>query len=501
MHELLPYIPAQLTDINSSLHYFMPELLLTILFILVFITDLLTGKKNMKFCRLVAMAGMALVLWHDVLQLNTLHAAHFIFNGMLLLQHSSIVFKLIIDTLVILLLLYIPWDKALRAHYKGLADLYSIIIASVLGLHLMLMAVNLLSIYVAIEMVSIASYLMAAYRSDTAVSTEAGMKYVLFGATSSAVMLYGISLLYGFAGSLDVLQGGFIVNICAANPVAVSLAIVMVMVGIGFKLSFVPVHFWVPDVYQGAATPVTAYLSTLPKIAAFGLLLNFLVPFVHYPYANFTAFDFNLFLSVVGIVTMLVGNLAALWQTNIKRLLAYSSIGHTGFALIAVATFSGQGILALIFYLAVYAVANMAALMLATYYVNKIGAHNLDDYKGVGLRYPLPSICFVIILISLAGLPITAGFNGKVLVFSAAYAAYQQSGNGWLLALMITGAATTLISLFYYIKIPLYMFLKKNEHHADDLIVNHRYLLMLICVLTVFLLLVGVFPQMLGILN
>jgi NADH-quinone oxidoreductase subunit N len=356
-----------------------------------------------------------------------------------------------------------------------------------------------LSIYVAIEMVSIASYLMAAYRSDTAVSTEAGMKYVLFGATSSAVMLYGISLLYGFAGSLDILQGSFIINICAANPVAVSLAIVMVMVGIGFKLSFVPVHFWVPDVYQGAATPITAYLSTLPKIAAFGLLLNFLVPFVHYPYANFTAFDFGLFLSVVGIATMLVGNLAALWQTNVKRLFAYSSIGHTGFGLIAVATFSGQGILALVFYLAVYAVANIGALMLATYYVNKIGAHNLDDYKGVGLRYPLPSICFVIILISLAGLPITAGFNGKVLVFSAAYAAYQQSQNGWFLALMITGAATTLIALFYYIKIPMYMFLKKNEYHANDQIINHKYLLIMICFIAAFLLAVGLFPQMLDI--
>ena len=397
--------------------------------------------------------------------------------------------------LALMMVIYIPWDKALRAHFKGLGDLYSIIIASVFGLHLMLMAVNLLSIYLAVEMVSIASYLMVAYRSDTGVSTEAGMKYVLFGAVSSAIMLYGISLLYGFSGTLDIWNDGFIQNLMHVSPVSVSLALVLVMVGIGFKLSFVPMHFWVPDVYQGAATPVTAYLSTLPKIAGFGLLVNFLSPFVFRP--EWTAFDFRLLLSVVGIVTLIAGNVAAIWQTDIKRMLAYSSIGHTGFALMGIVAFTEQGLSALLFYLAVYAIANAGALMLCTYYVNKIGAHDLNSYKGVGLRYPLPSVCFVIILISLAGLPVTAGFNGKVLIFSAVYTVYQQGHNGWLLALMITGAATTLISLFYYIKIPLHLFLKKNEHHAEDLIVNHRYLLFFICIISFFLLAVGVFPQIL----
>ncbi|WP_448697653.1 NADH-quinone oxidoreductase subunit N [Mucilaginibacter sp. AW1-3] len=500
MNDLIPYIPARLKDITDSLHYFVPELCLSILFLLVFITDLVARKSNALICRVAAMAGIIWVSFETYRQLVTLSAPHLFFNGALLLHHVSILFKLIIDVIALLILLYIPWDKALRSHYKGLADLYSIVIASVLGLHLMTMAANLLSIYIAVEMVSIASYLMAAYRSDTAVSTEAGMKYVLFGATSSAIMLYGISLLYGFAGTMDIFTNSFITNLMLTNPVSVSLAIVLVMVGIGFKLSFVPMHFWVPDVYQGAATPITAYLSTLPKIAGFALLINFLRPFVLNSF--WSAFDFRLLLSVVGIITMIVGNLAAIWQNNIKRLLAYSSIGHTGFALMAIATFSGQGISSLIFYLAVYAVANLAALMLGTYYVNKIGAATLDSFKGVGLRYPLPSVCFVIILISLAGLPITAGFNGKVLVFSAVYNMYQQNHDYLLLALMITGAATTVIALFYYIKIPLYLFLKKNDHHADDLIVNHRYLLMMICFLTFLLLFIGIFPQFLsGILN
>ncbi|WP_295647856.1 NADH-quinone oxidoreductase subunit N [uncultured Mucilaginibacter sp.] len=495
MNNLPQLIPAQLNDILQSMWYFIPEIILVALFIKVFVLDLIFGKRYPNLSRNAAIAGVVVVLFTDLLQLSNITESRFIFNGMLLLQHSSVCFKLVIDVLALVMVIYIPWDKALRAHFKGLGDLYSIIIASVFGLHLMLMAVNLLSIYLAVEMVSIASYLMVAYRSDTGVSTEAGMKYVLFGAVSSAIMLYGISLLYGFSGTLDIWNDGFIQNLVHVSPVSVSLALVLVMVGIGFKLSFVPMHFWVPDVYQGAATPVTAYLSTLPKIAGFGLLVNFLSPFVFRP--EWTAFDFRLLLSVVGIVTLIAGNVAAIWQTNIKRMLAYSSIGHTGFALMGIVAFTEQGLSALLFYLAVYAIANAGALMLCTYYVNKIGAQDLNSYKGVGLRYPLPSVCFVIILISLAGLPVTAGFNGKVLIFSAVYAVYQQGHNSWLLALMIVGAATTLISLFYYIKIPLHLFLKKNEHHAEDLIVNHRYLLFFICFISFFLLAVGVFPQIL----
>jgi NADH-quinone oxidoreductase subunit N len=501
MNNLIPHIPAQLDDILKSMPWFVPELGLSILFLLVFLSDLFAGKKIVGLNRSIAIIGMLVVTFTSLQQLPLVPVgeSHFIFNGMLLLHHTSICFKLVIDVLAIMVLIYIPWDKALRAHFKGLGDLYAIVIASVLGLHLMLMASNLLGIYLAVEMVSIASYLMVAYRSDTQVTTEAGMKYVLFGAVSSAIMLYGMSLLYGFSGTLEIFDGSFIQNLMGVSPVSVSLALVLVMVGIGFKLSFVPMHFWVPDVYQGAATPVTTYLSILPKIAGFGLLINFLTPFIFNP--AWAAFDFRLLLSVVGIVTLIVGNVAAIWQTNIKRLLAYSSIGHTGFSLMALAAFSEQGISALLFYLTVYAIANAGALMLCSYYANKIGAHTLDGYKGAGLRYPLPSVCFVIILISLAGLPITAGFNGKVLVFSAVYNVYQASHNGWLLALMITGAATTVIALFYYIKIPLYLFLKKNEHHADDLIVNHKYLLIMICAIALFVLTIGVFPQLLNFLQ
>lgn len=495
MHDLLPHISAQLTSILESLAYFMPEFYLGILFLLVLVTDMLFGKNSEKLCRIVACAGMIFVIIKGDYQQTYLvsnQVSHFLFGDMLMLNSTALAFKFIIDVLAFILLLYFAWDDKLSSHAKRLSDLYTITIGSVLGLHLMVMAVNLLSIYLAIEMVSIASYLMVAYRSENAFSTEAGLKYVLFGAASSAIMLYGISLLYGFSGSLGLFTDNLVHGLLQANSLAASFAIGLVLIGIGFKLSFVPVHFWVPDVYQGAPTPVTAYLSTLPKIAGFALLVNFLTPFIFF--ANFTPFDFRLALSVIGIITMIAGNFAAVMQNNVKRMLAYSSIGHTGFALMAIVTFTPQGITALTYYLAVYAIANIGALALATWFANTAGAEDMDGYKGLGVKYPAASVCFVIILISLTGLPITAGFTGKLFVFSAVYTVYQQNHNVWLMLLMITGALTTVVSLFYYIKIPLNLFLKKGEANTGP-VSRSGYIPALVIIICIALILLGLFPD------
>lgn len=493
MHDLLPYIPQQLTNILADLGYFMPELYLAMLFLLVLVTDLIFGKNSEKLCRIIAVVGMLLIVFKDLQQVALiLKEPRFLFSGMLLLNYKVIAFKFIIDVLAFVLLLYFAWDERLKAHLKGLSDLYTITIGSIFGLHLMVMAVNLLSVYLAIEMVSIASYLMVAYRSENAFSTEAGLKYVLFGAASSAMMLYGISLLYGFSGSLNFYSTEALQSLVAVNPIGVTLALVLVLIGIGFKLSFVPLHFWVPDVYQGASTPVTAYLSTLPKITAFGLLVNFLTPFIFL--INVSVFDFKLYLSVLGIITLIAGNFAAVLQKNVKRMLAYSSIGHTGFALMAIVTFNEQGISALIYYLAVYGLANIGALALASYFANIANADEVGGYKGLGLKFPVASISFVIILISLTGLPVSAGFTGKLFVFSAVYSAYQQTHDVWLLTLMITGAVTTVVSLFYYIKIPLYLFLKKGDN-AIEIASKSNAILIFAIIIAVILLLLGVFPD------
>ena len=251
------------------------------------------GKNSGWICRILAWVGLAVVIMQDIGQLRLVHIeGHVFFSEMLLLTSKSLAFKLIIDVLSILLLLFFEWDDELSSHSKGLSDLYSISVAVIFGLHLMVMAANLLSIYLSVEMVSIGSYLMVSYKSEKGLSTEAGLKYVLFGAASSAVMLYGVSLLYGFGGTLNLFTGNLLPGLLQVNPVSVSLALVLFFAGVGFKLTFVPdVHFWVPDIYEGTPGPIAAFLSTLVKIAAFSLLINFLTPFIYYP--KWTAFDFR----------------------------------------------------------------------------------------------------------------------------------------------------------------------------------------------------------------
>jgi NADH-quinone oxidoreductase subunit N len=498
MQQLTQDIPNQLSDVLGSIPYFKPELYLTALFILVLLTDLFFGKTSAWLCRTIALIGMVLILVMDYDQKFLLlkgSGAQYLFGNMLLLHGPAIKFKIVIDVLTFILLLYFTWDNKLKAHKKGLSDLYTIVIGSVLGLHLMIMAVNLLAVFLAIEMVSLASYLLVAYKSERMFSTEAGLKYVLFGAASSAVMLYGMSMIYAFTGSLNLGVGSqTIVQLAQVHPLSVSFAIVFILVGIGFKLSFVPAHFWVPDVYEGAATPVTAYLSALPKIAAFALLVNFVTPFVFYK--DWHGFDFRLVLAIIGIITMIAGNFTAVLQNNVKRMLAYSGIGHTGFALMALVTFTPEGLSALIYYLLVYGLGIIAALALANYFENAEGITDVRDYKGLGFKYPLASVCFVAVLISLTGIPVSAGFTGKVFVFSATYSVYQHTKDPWLLAMLATGALTTVVALFYYIKIPLNLFLKRTELLLSENKWSIK-LVVLSVVIAAALIVFGIFPDLL----
>jgi len=496
MNDLLPFLPGLLKQVFDGVPYFMPEIFLSALFVVLLVTDLLFGKNSAWICKIIACGGLIVIAMKDVEQTKLLlGGSQLFFSNMLLLHEKTVAFKLMIDVLSALLLLYFNWDDQLASHKKGLTDLYSITIAAVFGMHLMVMATNLLSIYLSVEMVSIASYLMVAYRAENRLSSEAGLKYVLFGAASSAIMLYGISLLYGFGGSLNLFEGNLLPGLIQVNPLAVALALLLFLVGIGFKLSFVPVHFWVPDIYQGAPAPVSAFLSTVTKIAAFGLFINLLTPFIFFPGFS-KVFDFSLFLSVVGILTMIAGNFAATLQKNLKRMLAYSSIGHTGFALMALVNAGIQGISALTFYLFAYSLANIGAWMLASYFSNTANAENMDDFKGLGFKYPLASVAFVIILISLTGIPVTAGFYGKFLVFSSVYTVYQASHNIWFLLLMITGAVTTVVSLFYYIKVPLNLFLRKTER-TTGFASTSSYLLVSIAIISLLVVCLGLFPDFL----
>jgi NADH-quinone oxidoreductase subunit N len=266
------------------------------------------------------------------------------------------------------------------------------------------------------------------------------------------------------------------------------------LIGIGYKLSFAPLHFWSPDVYEGAPTPVTAFLSTAPKIAGFAVLIRFLSGFQTLRLGSFAypVFDYNLVLSVIAIATMIIGNFSALWQNNVKRMLAYSSIGHTGFLLMAIIAYSPTGFKSLLFYLSVYAVMNMLAFFLADKIEEKTGAVNLSEYTGLGKILKVELVCFVIVLIALTGLPPTAGFIAKFLVFSSVLQVYAGSKSLLILMVMITGALSTVVSLFYYFKVPLNAFLREGGNKVQP---ENTSFLILPVILTVLLIFLGIFPE------
>jgi NADH-quinone oxidoreductase subunit N len=498
MNEFLPYISQLLNSTISGFSYLLPELVLVLTFIIVILADLFIPGKRSSLAFYACVSGILLSIITGFIQ-NVDISKILLFNNTMVLDSLSISFKSIFSFVAILFAFFVRYNPALQTHRKGVGDMYMLLPAVLIGLNLMSMSASLLMIYISIEMVSIASYLMVGYASGNDKQSEAAMKYVLFGSICSAVMLYGMSLLYALTGSITIGDANFLNGLKEAPGAAVTLSLSLVLVGIGFKLSFVPLHFWSPDVYEGAPTPVTAFLSTAPKIAGFALLIRFIEPFHVFELSNSAnlLFDFNALLAVVSLMTMIIGNFSAIWQNNVKRMLAYSSIGHTGFALMAIISFEGGGFKSLIFYMTVYAIMNMAAFMLVDKIESQTGITDIRGYKGLGKILKLEFVCFVIVLIALTGLPPTAGFVAKLFIFSSGFEYYSSSGSVWMLSLLITGALTTVVSLFYYLKIPLYAFLKETENEP---VITFRkdFLLYFIVILTLLLIVAGVFPELLA---
>lgn len=496
MSEMLPYIAGLLRDVLSGIPHLMPELILACTFIVVIFTDLFFKGKDSAATFWLCLTGLTASFAVTLLPSCYSQSGHLVFGNTLFADRLSIVFKQIFYFVILFFAVFVKFSPQFRKHSKGAGDLYILLPVILLGLNLMSMASSLLLIYLSVEMISIASYLMVGYVSGTSRQTEAAMKYVLFGSACSAMMLYGMSLLYAFTGTLNVAEPQFLQRLSQMPSLAGNVAVGLVLVGIGFKLSFVPLHFWSPDVYEGAPTPVTAFLSTGPKIAGFAILVRF-TESLSPQGGGMPVFDFQGVLSAVAILSMLAGNFTAVWQDNIKRMLAYSSIGHTGFILMAVIVHSQQGLKPLLFYLLIYAIMNMAAFILAGRIEDQTGAVSIRGYKGLGRYMKLEMVCFVVILISLTGLPPLAGFMAKFLVFSSVLENYSVTHSGWLLALLITAAVTTVVSLFYYFKVPLNAFLRQSEGKPVAP-VKPDFLSVIILILTSLLLLWGIFPGLIA---
>jgi len=288
------------------------------------------------------------------------------------------------------------------------------------------------------------------------------LKYILYGALSSGVMLYGISLLYGLTGATDLLGIRIALSGSSeANAPLLLISGIMILVGFGYKISAVPFHFWTPDVYEGAPITVTAFLSVASKAAGFAMMIRFFVSTTSSQLGADTAavlqsFEWAKLVAIISVLTMTLGNIVAIWQNNLKRLLAYSRIAHAGYMLMAVVVFSQNGMTAVLVYFVVYLFMNLGAFYLVMLIAGATGSEDIDSYKGLGHRAPLVGVAMVIFLISLTGLPPTAGFIGKLYVFAALLDAQ------WIW-LAVVGALNSVISLYYYIRIIRNMYLRDPE--------------------------------------
>ena len=491
MNEFKVNLPQILDQVIQSVPLFKPELALIFAFLVTIVAALFVDKHWHNTSFLFAIMGMAISC---ILLIPQIDQGEKGFFGMLLIDNFSVYARFIILTGLGVSTIFVQQHFQKKPHRKRLGDIYSILLAAGIGLNLLTLTSNWLMTFIAIETVSISSYILVGYFSENKKQSEAAMKYLLFGSVSAAVMLYGLSLLYGFTGDLDFTSTTHLQGLMTAPKVLCTIAVLFVFVGIGFKLGFVPFHLWSPDVYEGAPTPITAFLATVPKLGAiilFSRIIQTWIPTQLY-FGEITLF----FVIIVAIVTMLVGNMIALRQHNIKRMMAYSSIGHTGFLLMALLPITPHNQEVLLFYLAIYVAMNLAIFAFADVLEQTTGSTEIPDYAGLGKQYPVLFTCFTFAGIALVGLPPTAGFIGKILVFTAVFEVYYAANDVAYIILLAIGALTSVISLFYYFKIPLYAFLRKGENRINTRL-HARTVLGIGVVISVLLLVFGIFPNIL----
>ena len=366
---------------------------------------------------------------------------------------------------------------------RRMGEYYGVLLAAILGAILMASATHFLMLFMALELLSIASYILVGYIRRDRRGAEAALKYVIYGSVAAAIMAYGLSLFYGLTGSAQLAD---LANVTFSSDHAVwsdwalktraalttLVALVMVFMGVAYKMSTLPMHFWAPDVYDGAPTPVTAFLSVISKAAGFALTLRFLSALpVENPVPAWEKIPWVEMMVILSIVTMTFGNLSALWQTNLKRMLAYSSIAHAGYMMMAFVILHSTGVngaQALGFYLLTYLAMNFGAFAVVILIENRLGSVDLADYQGLGRRAPLICACMVVFLFSLIGVPPTAGFAGKWYLFLGVIDVAQNNAHGvglstWYYALVFSAAVNTGISAYYYLNVAKEMYLVDSE--------------------------------------
>ena len=417
----------------QTILYILPELFLSISIISLLMIGVFV-KKSFKLLRFLT---MIVLIFTTVLVLNQPNEIIKIFNNSYIIDKLSIVMKSL--TLLFCLFVLLSSNVYLEINNIDKTEYLIIVLFSVLGMMLMISSFDLILFYLGLELQSLCLYILASFKRDEEKSTEAGLKYFILSALATGLMLYGCSLIYGFTGStnFETISN----NLNSQNTGAV-FGIVFVIIGLAFKISAVPFHMWTPDVYEGSPTSVTSFFALIPKIAALAVFIRFMyVPFIN-------AIDqWQTIVVFLSIASMILGAVAAIGQNNIKRLMAYSSIGHMGYALAGISTGTNEGIQSTIIYLIIYLVMNLGAFS-CIFMMRRENVYyeNIKDLSGLSKNHPTLALTFLVILFSLAGIPPLAGFFAKFYVFMAVI-------ESKMYYLAIIGLLTTVISAFYYLRI------------------------------------------------
>ena len=441
----------QLTGITESFAFVIPELILAGGIVLLLLAGLFNNKRNRLFN---AITVLTVISSFSFIVVSSFTTNVPLFNGMLQREGMGDFLMLLVDTSVFLTCMM----SVKNFNRRHLSEYYALLLSVALGSHLLLMTTHFAMAFLSLELISISSYILAGYSFNKR-GSEGSLKYFLFGSIASAIMLYGFSILYGITGTLDFSSSRFFQGLSDHSSPLLLIGGLMGLCGFLFKMAAAPMHPWAPDVYEAAPIPVIAYLSVAPKVAAIGILTKFLLAL---DLSGQAGYDWQIVISAIAILTITFGNFSALWQKNPKRMMAYSSIAQSGFLLVGVAAFLPQGIHFMLFYAAIYLLMNFAVFIYLSYFeIN--GIFSVASFAGKGKHFIWASVGLTVGLIALTGIPPTSGFTAKLFIFSSLWEAYANTGKTLLLWLLIFGLLNTVISLFYYLKIPYASFLKASD--------------------------------------
>ncbi len=482
----------------ESLLYFIPEILLVVFAAAVIILDLIVKDRESDKVAYLALVGLgcsllAILITRSNMAIIGTDEPMNLFFGMIRLDAFAIFFKILLILATSATILFSLRSEEIDVKLKG--EYFALLLAVTFGMFLMASSTNLLMIFISLETVSLTSYILAGFLTHSPRSSEAAFKYITYGAVASGTMLFGLSLIFGMTGTGDLAEiGERLPAVLASGEVTalgLLIAITFILAGIGYKIASVPFHMWSPDVYEGAPIPITAFLSVASKAAGFALFLRFF-------YSGFKApgildsVDWGLLLAVVSALTMTVGNLAALPQRNVKRLLAYSSIAHGGYLLMGGVLLTPDGLSAILFYLIVYLFMNLGAFYVVILVANDSGSEMIEGFRGLSSRSPLIAGAMMIFLISLTGIPPFAGFFGKFFLFKAVI----DSGFYWL---AFIGLLNSVISLYYYARIIKAMYFESADETESFYSTKSALVLLTVFVIpTIFIGFLNIFYSLSG---